>query len=143
MTKIVKAEIVRPRPSQRASLRAEIDRLVKQNVEEILARHADAALFEPDIFHDRLVHDEMARRNVFDRKKWALYFAQWGCRECKKTDQVHVGSAYCLHCYQVIRTRMIQLRKNWEAEHPAHPPELDQIDEKIRTAKRVFADGEP
>lgn len=138
MAKLVRAHIVRRRQTRRQQLRAEMERMVRERVDEILAQR-DGEMLDGE-FSSMAVSTEITRRTMlFDRRKWALYFARWGCRGCRTKKRSHDGQGYCQTCYERIAQRLKALKRDWDREHPQHPPELDAVDEKIRAAKRVFA----
>ena len=95
---------------------ASIEAMVRQRVDEILAQEG-AQLFEPEFQPKPIQAEAMRRLTVFERQKWALYFARWGCRQCKAKRKGHTGQGYCHTCYGMVRFRLLEIQKRWQMEH--------------------------
>src|SRR5215471_1680330 len=99
-----------PSPSELARMpveRAELDRLVKQRVAEIL--HArDEFMFEP-FFRSRQIAYELKRlQTVKEQEKWQVYYQRFGCLRCDTTERIHVGNGMCDRCYPNTYQRLKQ-----------------------------------
>jgi hypothetical protein len=89
---VVKAELL-PSPAtivrQRSGIdKAEIERLVKEQVGEIMAER-DALVFEP-FFRSRQVAYELKRlQSVPEQEKFSISYERYGCIDCKTFDRPH------------------------------------------------------
>jgi hypothetical protein len=131
-------------------LQAALDRMVRSRVDEIMAQRDSQRfepdfrqLFEPDFRPRSLTGEIFKRQTVFDRKKWSLYYADWGCRRCDRKDVPHQALGYCAKCFGLITQRLRLLRRTWDREHPQQQIEISNQSE---VAKRVLgtlpAEGE-
>ena len=109
---IIRANLVPPAPPPvPAKLEAVLNRLVQQQVAEILARREDF-LFEPS-FRSKRVKDEIRRhQTMFERRRWAVYFERWGCLTCHRKKVMHGGNGFCPTC----RLRIVYRLKAIERE---------------------------
>jgi hypothetical protein len=87
--KKVSVEIM-PKTS-RADIQAMLDRMVKERVDEIMAELGAEVLvpgYQPrDVSNEMRVH-----QNVFERKKWSLYFEKHGCQKCDRKKNISHAS---------------------------------------------------
>jgi site-specific DNA-cytosine methylase len=109
------AEIAR-QPVQRA----ELDRLVKQQVAEILAAR-DEFVFEP-FFRSRQVAYELKRlQTVPEQRKWKVYFERYGCLICKTQKRIHAGNGMCDRCHAYVFQTLKQIIAEGITGQPAPP----------------------
>jgi len=104
----VHAELILSPAMQSQTLvdRATIEKLVEQQVAEMLAK-SETAVFEP-FFRSRQVAHELRRlRSIPEQRVHALRFERHGCMVCKRDDKGHGGLGMCETCYN----RESQLRK--------------------------------
>jgi len=113
--------------------------MVRQRVDEILAQEG-AQLFEPEFQPKPIQAEAMRRLTVFERQKWALYFARWGCRQCKAKRKGHTGQGYCHTCYGMVRFRLLEIQKQWQMEHARGKREAYTLDASRRAAKSVLGE---
>jgi hypothetical protein len=110
---LVSAELI-PSPAMLAETnvkRSQIQKLVQQQVAEILAKRDDF-VFEP-WFRTRQVAYELRRlQTVPERKSWNLVYEWGGCIICKTTELPHAGNGMCARC----RGRLHQLKRSAEKE---------------------------
>jgi hypothetical protein len=46
------------------------------------------------------------QQTVTERKKWALYYARYGCHRCDGKDKPHESNGLCANCHRIIVTRL-------------------------------------
>ena len=123
-------------------LQATLERMVRERVDEIMGQR-DSQLFEPDFRPRSLTREILQRQTVFDRKKWSLYYAQWGCRRCDRKNVPHASLGCCAKCHRLLTHRLIRLKHAWDSEHPQQQVEISN---DSQVAKRVLgtlpAEGE-
>lgn len=91
--------------------RSQIQKLVQQQVAEILAKRDDFVM-EP-WFRTRQVAYELRRlQTVPERKSWRLVYEWGGCIICKGSELPHAGNGMCPRC----RSRIHQLKRSAERE---------------------------
>lgn len=135
------AAIVPPR--SREDVETMIARIVRERVDEIMVK-VEAGQVEPDF----LLKDEAAelrrRQDVFERRKWSLYFEKYGCRTCHRKNVSNFGTGHCQPCYQLIAQRLKQLRAEYEREHPDSEidRQIDRLTSRFRVAKSLLRGGE-
>jgi hypothetical protein len=136
----VKAEIVpasgaHPVPRHpKQNLQATLERMVRERVDEIMAQR-DSQLFEPDFRPRSLTAGIFQRQTVFDRKKWSLYYSQWGCRRCDRKNVPHSSLGYCTKCRLIILQRLVQIKRAWDREHSIQSVEVSH---DSQFAKRIL-----
>jgi hypothetical protein len=135
---VASAEIVR-QPSTE-DMKAMLDRLVKEKVEEALAERG-ADQFQPVNWSRRIrkVHPG------FERDKSALYFEKWGCRICgRKAGVSHNGRAMCQRCCARDQNRMKQLELEWVRNNPESQiaDDIDRLTRRQRTARALLGESE-
>jgi hypothetical protein len=97
------------------NLKAMIERLVRERVDEIVSQPG-AMLTD---FQPKEVTSEIRRRqNMFERRKWALYFERWGCRRCGTKEQYHAANGHCRRCQNLLVQRIARIKRDYEREHP-------------------------
>jgi hypothetical protein len=79
-------------------------------------------------------------KSVFERKKWSLYFAKWGCLRCDTQDVTHRSNGYCERCHRLLSERIRRLRFGWNHEHPNQSAERLHAS-GIRAAERLLGGG--
>lgn len=90
--------------------RAEIARLVQQQVAEIMAER-DALVFEP-FFRSRQVAYELKRlQSVPEQEKFSVCYERYGCLKCETHDRPHGGNWLCVNCRAVAFRRLTQAIK--------------------------------
>src|ERR1700684_2752201 len=101
-------EIVLQRPVE--DMRAVLDRMVRDRVDEIMAERA-VAWPEPNYQPREASYEIQRRQTVFERRKWALYFTKWGCRMCRRQNHVSHGSGgCCIACCNLVTMRLGQIK---------------------------------
>ena len=88
--------------------KAELDRLVKQKVAEVMAER-DALVFEP-FFRSRQVAYELKRLQcVSEQRKFSISFERYGCIDCKTRERIHGGNGMCNQCRSRWFVRLAQI----------------------------------
>jgi hypothetical protein len=120
-----------------------IARLVKERSDEIMT--SPGAEFEPAFQPREIAYEIQRRQTVFDRRKWALYFAKWGCQTCGRKDVSHFARAYCQTCHLLIRKRLEKIKIEFDRENPEREiaQQIDRITSRIRSANALFEESEP
>src|SRR5882724_6868971 len=119
-------------------MRAVLDRMVRDRVDEIMAergRPGGAQLFQP-----RDVSYEIQRRQtVFERRKWALYFAKWGCRMCRRKKINHSSGGCCAACTSMVANRLSQIKIEYDRENPETQinENIDRLTRRLRSAQEL------
>lgn len=129
--------------SKRESPQEMIERIVRERVDEIMAK-LEAGQMVPD-FIPRDQADELRRRvDVFERRKWSLYFEKWGCRMCNRKNVSHAGSGQCQRCHILVFQRLRAIRAEYEREHPDSEidRQIDRLTSRFRVAKSLLNRGE-
>jgi hypothetical protein len=65
------------------SLQAMVQEMVARQVSEIV--QSGTMELQPDFEAREVAVAIMKLQGVWDRRKWALYYAKWGCRRCDQT----------------------------------------------------------
>lgn len=74
-----------------------LSRLVAERIAQFLAKRDDW-LIEP-FMRERRLADEIRRlQSIPEQEKFSLYFEEFGCLDCKRTDMPHAGNALCHSC---------------------------------------------
>jgi len=127
-----------PRPTAE-NLQAAIDRMVRERVDAILAEHG-AALLEPDLQSREVSYEIQRRQTVFERRRWSLYFEEWGCRRCDRKTVSHAGGGYCGRCYTLIFERLVRIKREFDAANPDKEMQrnIDLLTRKLRSARELL-----
>lgn len=115
-----------------ADLKAYIESIVRQRVDEILS--ANAGEFEPDFRPRRVANASSQTQDMFEREKWSLYFEKYGCRGCGKKAAPHMSTGHCSTCQNRTYSRLTRLRAVYERAHPE--AEIDRNIEKLTLRAR-------
>lgn len=131
---------VPPEPS--ANLKAVLEGMVRKRVDEILAAsgmHELSADYRPT----KVAHVARQVDDLFERKKWSLYFDKWGCRICGKKTAFYGNTGHCQTCAQRIHQRLTALRRDYEKAHPEAEIErnIERLTLRARTAERLLREG--
>lgn len=131
------AELV-PRTSPQ-ELQEAIEAMVRKRVDEILSIR-NAGELDPDFEPRNIANNRLLRKSMFERKKWALYFDKWGCRGCGKKDVSHSGTGHCVLCYRKLQLRLLQIEKEFNAEHSDAEihKRIDDLTSRTRTARELL-----
>ena len=141
--KKISTEIVLQRPA--GDMRAVLDRMVRDRVDEIMAERAEAQLAEAQPeehnFQPREVALEIRRQQtMFERRKWALYFAKWGCRMCRRKRNVGHGSGGCCSaCCTLVTLRLKQIKIEYDRDNPESQiaENIDRLTRRLRSAQEL------
>jgi hypothetical protein len=126
----VPAEIV---PSNSADFKNAIARLVEQKVAEALS--GEDAIFEPFFRSKEVAYEAKRRQTVAEQKKWAYYFAEWGCLVCQTRKARHESLGMCQTCHSRTRERLaVILRKTAPPTVP-----LPTFTDTLRLAREALA----
>ncbi|HET6143869.1 MAG TPA: hypothetical protein VFE02_10190 [Candidatus Acidoferrales bacterium] len=122
------------------NLEAAIESMIKKRVDEALSRIGMVELDDPH-FRPREV-ERKARQveNMFERKKWSLYFERWGCVLCGQKKAAHMHTGYCNTCAGRITQRLRLLKRDYEQAHPEAEidRQIEQLTLRARSAERLF-----
>ncbi len=123
-------EILAPPPPGSARLKAMI--------EQMIAERVDAAMGELQPKASSL--DAARQKSIFERRKHALYFEKWGCEICGTKKKIHDSNGLCAQCHIRRSGRYIQLKREWDAEHPAGEAErqVGHVTARATTAERLL-----
>lgn len=103
--KKISAELLPPEPSKSTLDAAQVAQLVKEQVTAILANHEDLIL--RPFFDTHNLSAELRRMQKMPaRRKWSVYFEQWGCLICKTKKSTHSGCGMCSTCYVRVAERL-------------------------------------
>jgi|SRR5579872_2006849 len=135
--KKISTEIVLQRPA--VDMRAVLDRMVRDRIDEIMAERAEV---QPE--HNFLTREaalEIRRQQtVFERRKWALYFAKWGCRMCRRKRNVSHGSGGCCStCCTMVMLRLKQIKIEYDRDNPESQiaENIDRLTRRLRSAQEL------
>lgn len=109
----------------------DLERIVRQRVDEVLLGTS----------HKRAVGD----MDVFDRRKWSLYFEQWGCLRCNRKTVPHASGGQCPTCNGLIANRLGAIKRAWNEAHPQQQTEqdIDALTSRVRAAERLLGRVRP
>ena len=126
-----------------ANLQEMLDRMVRERVDEILAMRAGGHV-EPDFQPREVANDARIRNNVFEIRKWSLYFEKWGCRMCHRKNVGHASSGYCGRCHSLVALRLAAIKRNFYRDDPELEIErqINQITSRTRSAQALLGDVE-
>jgi hypothetical protein len=100
--------------------KAELDRIVKQKVAEIMAER-DAFIFEP-FFRSRQIAYELKRlQTIPEQEKWSIFYERKGCLACETRVEIHAGCGMCKNCYQRTFRELTQIVAEGMKGEPAKP----------------------
>ncbi len=92
------------KPSQLARKKDELDTIALSLAREAL--DGPGAILEP-WFQIREVSDKIeSLKSVPLRRKWAVYYAKWGCVFCKKQETPHESNGMCHGCRSMLNMRL-------------------------------------
>jgi hypothetical protein len=132
-----KAALVPPSPS--ADLKAVLEGMVRKRVDEILAASGIAEL-EADFRPKEAAQVSRQTQDMFERKKWALYFEKWGCRKCEKKTVNHASTGHCGVCAMRLHGRLARIKRDYYKAHPDAEIErqIDRLTSRARTAESLL-----
>jgi len=125
------------------NIEAILDRMVRERVDEILATRA-AEKVEADFQPRDVANDTRIRNNVFELRKWALYFEQWGCRMCRRRNVSHASGGHCDRCNNLVAGRLGRIKRKFYEDDPDLEIErqINQITSRMRSAQALLTDRE-
>ncbi|HEV2616450.1 MAG TPA: hypothetical protein VGU63_07565 [Candidatus Acidoferrales bacterium] len=129
------AELLPPEPRSTKTDMEALERLVAEKVHEIL-QERDDLLMQP-FFSPRKVSQELRRlQTVPERRKWAYYFAKYGCLVCGEKSGVYVSCGMCKSCLGLTKNRLqaILAEQMREGVHPQFSGDLEAIAKKALKA---------
>jgi len=113
---VIHTELLPPAPHTRRSDLEVLERLVVEKVQAILADREDMIL-QP-FFNSKKVTEELRRhQTVPETRKWAFYFAKWGCLICGDKRTTHAGSGMCQQCKSRTQRRLQAILAEEMREH--------------------------
>jgi hypothetical protein len=82
-------------------------------------------------------------QDMYERKKWGLYFEKWGCRKCEKKTVNHASTGHCDACSTRLVHRLATIRRDYFRAHPNGETEeqINQLTSKARTAEALLRNG--
>jgi hypothetical protein len=122
-----------------------LDEIVQRKVAEALG--GDSSILQP-FMQTRAVRNQIRKnQNVIENKKFALYFADWGCLVCGDKNSAHCGLAMCPRCYRCATSRMTStLRKANAERQPDDGQALDLVEiaqkSVLRSLKALIPGGD-
>jgi hypothetical protein len=125
------------------NIRAILDQMVREQVEQALAQRANGNI--PADFQPRdVANDARIRGNVFEIRKWTLYFEKWGCRMCRRKNVSHLGGGCCKRCHELVSGRLAKIKRDFYANDPEQEIErqINQITSRLRSAKALLGTTE-
>jgi hypothetical protein len=128
---VIQTELLPPAPHTRKSDLEVLERLVVEKVNAILANREDVIL-QP-FFNSKKVTEELRRQQtVPETRKWAFYFAKWGCLICGEKRTAHAGTGMCgrCKCRTQVRLRAILAEETREHVQPQFANSLEAIAKK-------------
>lgn len=137
------SEAARVPPRSREDVEAMIARIVRERVDEIMVK-VEAGQVEPDFLRRDEATELRQRQDMFERRKWALYFEKYGCRGCHRKNVSHIGTGHCRTCHSLIVGRLRQLKAEYERSHPDSEidRQIDRLTSRFRVAKSLLRGGE-
>ena len=125
------------------NLQAMLDRMVRERVDEILAMRAGGHV-EPDFQPREVANDARIRNNVFEIRKWSLFFEKWGCRTCHRKNVAHASSGCCARCHNLVAQRLAAIKRDFYRDDPELEIErqINQITSRMRSAQALLGDVE-
>jgi hypothetical protein len=133
--------LVPKRPS--GNLKAVLDRMVRERVDEIMAERGSAPM-EPDFQPKEVAYELQRRQTVFERHKWRLYFEKWGCRKCERKRVNHASSGHCAACHNRLQMRLAQIKRDFDQANPDQEIErkIGQLTSRFRSAQALLGEHE-
>lgn len=126
-----------------ANLKAVIENMVRQRVDEILSA-SGIGEFEPNFRPREIAQAARQTQDMFERTKWSLYFEKWGCQVCGKKNAAHFHTGHCTTCACRIHQRLIKIKHDYEKTHPEAEidRQIDQLTLRARSAAALLGDSE-
>lgn len=135
------ANLVPPRPHE--EIEAMIARLVQEHVDEIMVK-VDAGHLETDFLRrdDRV--ELRSRQNLFERRKWSLYFDKFGCRMCHRKGLPYMSTGHCTTCHGLLANRLGQIKREYDRDNPeaAIDRQIDRLTSRFIAAKSLLSDSD-
>ena len=125
---VIQAELLPPAPrTPRSDLEA-LERLVAEKVQEILADRDDL-LMQPFFASKRVMYELRRLQAIPEQRKWAFYFAEWGCLVCGEKRASYGGVGMCQACNQRThhRLRAILGKRMRERARPRFTGDIEAI----------------
>lgn len=140
-SKKANAEIIRVQPQMDLET---LDRLIQKRVAE--AQASQGAILEPWFATSTALAAAIRRHaSIFQRKKFSLYFQQWGCVVCKTKERPHQSHAMCQRCFVKFVMRLKQLEKEYAEAHPQEyaNQQTENLTSRMRNAARILGRALP
>jgi len=136
------AEVLVPRKPS-ANLKAVIENMVRERVDEIMAERGHS-LLEPRSQSREASYELQRRQTVFERRKWSLYFAKWGCLRCDKSAVSHASGGLCRRCQATVASRLGQIKSDYDKANPDDEllRQIDHLTRRARTAAELLGKRE-
>ena len=130
-------------PRSRQDVEAMIARIVRERVDEIMVK-VEAGQVQPDFLPKDEAVELRRRQNMFEQRKWILYFEKFGCRMCHRKKMSHAGTGHCEACYVLIHSRLKEIKLEYERENPESEidRQIDRLTSRFRVAKSLLSGGE-
>lgn len=126
--------------SSREDVEAMIARIVRERVDEIMVK-VEAGQVEPDFLPKKEAGELRRHLNMFEQRKWSLYFEKWGCRMCHRKKVAYCGTGHCNTCHSLLTARLKMLKREYECKHPADSEidrQIDRLTSRFRVAKSLL-----
>jgi hypothetical protein len=129
----VRVELLAPAPRTRpADAKELLRKMVEKQVAEIMSRREDFLLHP--FFDQAKVSNEIKRlQTVPEQRKWAMYFARYGCLRCQARSVPHSQCGMCAACVSLTRGRLRGILDRCERDS-RNLPEFSDRDEQARLA---------
>ncbi len=126
-------------PGPRQDLEAMITRIVRERVDELMVK-VEGRQVEPDFLPKDVSVELQERRNVFERRKWSLYFEKWGCRMCSRKNVSHAATGHCARCHNLVAGRLALIKAEYERNNPETEidRQIDRLTSRFRVAKSLL-----
>jgi hypothetical protein len=134
--KKISTEIVLQHPVE--DVRGVLGRMVRDAVAEIMAERAEA-LPESSFQPREVAYESRRRQTVFERRKWSLYFAKWGCRMCRRKKINHSSAGCCAACTSMVANRLSQIKIEYDRDNPDTQiaENIDRLSRRLRSAQEL------
>jgi|HubBroStandDraft_6_1064221.scaffolds.fasta_scaffold739540_2 hypothetical protein len=134
---VSEAALIPKTPS--ADLKAVIESMVRKRMDEILSASCMAEI-DPDFRPRESAQVTRRAQDMFEREKWALYFAKWGCRKCDKKTVNHASTGHCAACNTRLWARLARIKRDYHLAHPDAEIErqIDRLTSRSRIAEALL-----
>jgi hypothetical protein len=122
-------------------MKAMLRGFVREQLEEMMTARNGGQL-EPDFRLKEAAQETRRIQDVFEQRKWSLYFEKWGCRACGKKTVSHASTGHCDRCHTRLYQRLATIKIEYDRVHPESriTEDIDHLTRRLRSAQALLGE---